>query len=247
MRKIGLLLFLSFLLFQTSVLAETDESGVTEAVKAAIKRILPSTTPDSVTLSPVSGLYEVVLGAKVLYISGDGNYLLEGDLFDLKKMKNLTESKRTVGRLKAVNGIDENTMIVFKPEKVKHIVTVFTDIDCGYCRKMHREMNAYMDEGIEIRYLAYPRSGVGTPSFYKAVGVWCADDKKQAMTDAKNGGKVPEVKEGTCKDPVKDHMAVAEVVGVSGTPTLVFEDGQVVPGYLPAKKLSAFFESRKNK
>lgn len=246
MIKIGFLLFLVFL-FQTSVFAEASAEGSKSdvndtAVKAVIKRILPSKTPDSITLSPVSGLYEVVVDAKVLYVSSDGNFLLEGDLFDLKTMKNLTESKRTVGRLKAINGIEESSMIVFKPEKVKNTITVFTDIDCGYCRKMHREMSDYMDEGIEVRYLAYPRSGVGTPSYDKAVGVWCADDKNKAMTDAKNGSKVPE---GKCDNPVKSHMAVADVVGVSGTPTLVFDDGQVVPGYLPAKRLSAFFESRK--
>ena len=143
MRKIGFLLFLGFL-FQTSIfsVAQGSESDVNDtAVKAALKKILPSNTPDSITLSPVSGLYEVVVGAKVLYVSSDGNFLLEGDLFDLKNMKNLTESKRTVGRLKAINGIEESSMIVFKPKKVKNIITVFTDIDCGYCRKMHREMN----------------------------------------------------------------------------------------------------------
>jgi thiol:disulfide interchange protein DsbC len=239
MRKISLLLFT--LIFYSSVFASSDDGS--DAVRAAVKRIMPNVSPDSVTPAPVPGLYEVIIGAKVLYISKDGKYLIEGDVFDLVKMKNLTETKRTRGRLKAVSNIEEDTMIVFSPEKVKHSITVFTDIDCGYCRKMHREMDDYMAEGIEIRYLAYPRSGINTPSYFKATGVWCADDRKQALTDAKNGGKVIKTKTG-CKHPVKDHMAVAEVVGVTGTPTLVFEDGQVIPGYLPAKRLIKFLDSK---
>jgi len=242
MRKISLLLIT--LIFYTGAFADTDSGA--DLVNAAIKRVMPNVTPDSVKLAPIPGLYEVIIGAKVLYISTDGKYLIEGDMFDLVKMKNVTETKRNVGRLKAVNDIDEDTMIIFKPEKVKHVVTVFTDIDCGYCRKLHREINTYLDEGIEIRYLAYPRSGVNTPSYFKAVGVWCADDRKQALTDAKNGGKVLKTS-ADCKHPVKEHMAVADVVGVSGTPTLVFSDGHVIPGYLPAEKLIKFLDSEVNK
>ena len=226
------------MLFQTSVFAASDDQAMT-AVKASLKRIMPSTTPDSISASPVAGLYEVIIGAKVLYISDNGKFLIEGDVFDLGGMKNLTEGKRTTGRLKAINGLSDDSMIVFTPEKkVKHTIKVFTDIDCGYCRKLHREMDDYLAEGIEIKYMAYPRSGKNTPSYYKAVGVWCADDKKKAMTDAKNGGKVATKEK--CDNPIDEHMAVAEVVGVTGTPTLVFSDGRVIPGYLPAKRLSAF-------
>jgi thiol:disulfide interchange protein DsbC len=238
MRKLSLLLFT--LVFYSSVFASTDDGS--DAVKAALKRIMPNASIDSVIPGPVPGLYEVIIGAKVLYISKDGKFLIEGDIFDLAKMKNLTETKRTKGRLKAVNNIEEDTMIIFAPKKVKHTITVFTDIDCGYCRKMPREMDDYM----AIRYLAYPRSGVNTPSYFKATGVWCADDRKQAMTDAKNGGKVIKTKSG-CKHPVKEHMAIADVVGVTGTPTLVFEDGQVIPGYLPAKRLIKFLDSKGKK
>lgn len=240
MRKFSILVSLLFMFQTMSFAADGDGDAL---VKAAIKRIMPTATPDSIILSPVTGLYEVIIGAKVLYLSADGRFLIEGDMFDLLSMKNVTESKRTTGRLKAVQAIAEDSMIVFRPEKVNHVVKVFTDIDCGYCRKLHREMDKYMAEGIEIRYMAYPRSGKNTPSYFKAVGVWCADDKKKAMTEAKNGGKVPESK--SCKHPVDEHMAVADVVGVTGTPTLVFEDGRVIPGYLPAKRLVGFLDSKK--
>lgn len=238
MKKTGLLIVLVSL-FQPVAIADTD-GQIPVAVKTAIERIMPTTPPDSISAAPVSGMYEIVFGAKVLYMSADGKYLIEGDVFDLNKMKNLTESKRTAGRLKAINKINEDTMIVYKPKKVKHSVRVFTDIDCGYCRKLHREMDSYMEEGIEIKYLAYPRSGKNTPSYHKAVGVWCSEDKQKAMTDAKNGGKAPDIK---CDNPVDEHMAIADVVGVTGTPTLVFEDGRVIPGYLPAKRLGAFLGS----
>jgi len=138
MRKMSLLLFT--LIFCSSAFASTDDGG--DAVKAAIKRIMPNVSPDSVTPAPVPGLYEVIIGAKVLYISKDGKFLIEGDMFDLLKMKNLTETKRTTGRLKAVSDIDEDTMIIFSPEKAKHQITVFTDIDCGYCRKMQCRMSS---------------------------------------------------------------------------------------------------------
>jgi thiol:disulfide interchange protein DsbC len=141
--------------------------------------------------------------------------------------------------------LDKDSMIIFSPEsgKAKYTITAFTDIDCGYCRKLHSEMKDYNDLGIEVRYVSYPRAGLNSPSYEKAVAVWCSVDRNKAMSSAKAGAsleqlkKAEQVKDQSCKDPIKQHMKVASMVGVTGTPTLVMDDGSVLPGYLPAQRL----------
>jgi len=212
-------------------------------VRVALKAAVPRSDPDSLTASPFPGMYEAVYGTQVLYISSDGRYLLEGDLFDLKTLTNLSEDKRQAGRAKVVNDIDPKTMIIFAAENPKYTVSAFTDIDCGYCRKLHREMAEYNKLGITMRYLAYPRSGVNTESYYKAVSVWCAADRKAAITEAKSGTTPPKRE---CDNPVQEHMAAARAVGVTGTPTLVLENGRVIPGYVEPQRLLQILEQSQN-
>lgn len=213
------------------------------AIKKVFSSIMPGTEADVIAPAAMNGLYEVVFGAQVLYMSPDGRYVIQGDLIDLVKKKNMTEATRSVQRAKLVKGIKDETAIVFEPKQAKHTITVFTDIDCGYCRKLHREIQDYLDQGIRVRYLSFPRSGVNTKSYYKAVNVWCADDQKKALTDAK-AGKTLDKKD--CVNPVKSHMKLAEQFGVSGTPTIVFDSGDVVPGYVPAARLINMLESEKS-
>ena len=211
--------------------AHADEA----AVKQAMTKLLPDVELDSVSESPVPGLFEVVIGPRVFYVSEDGHYLIQGNVIDTKTRENLTESKLAKAKKAAMDQVGEDTMIVFEPKASEHTITVFTDIDCGYCRKLHREINDFNQEGIRVRYLFYPRAGVGSPSYQKAVSVWCADDRLQAMTDAK-AGKPLETK--TCDNPVQDHMVLGELMGVTGTPAIVLEDGKLVPGYVPAKRMT---------
>lgn len=240
MRIKSLLLMLSGLMLSTLVFA--DEKSDIQEIKKVFEQVLPGTKPDSIAESKVGGIYEVVYGAQVVYISRDARYVFQGDLIDLKNRTNVTEATRSVQRAKLVKDIKDSTAIVFTPEKVKHTITVFTDIDCGYCRKLHREIQDYLAQGIKVRYLSFPRSGVDTKSYFKAVTVWCSDDKNKAMTDAK-AGVVQENKE--CENPIKEHMKLAEQFGVSGTPTIVFENGEVIPGYVPAARLSSMLENVK--
>lgn len=231
---ITMLVFLTGLAFSsTSMAGEAEEIAVISKVLA---ELMPAGKADSIKPAPFPGMYEALFGPRVIYISADGRYILEGDLYDLETRINLTETKRHAGRAKVVSAMDENDMIMFAPEagKLKHTITVFTDIDCGYCRKMHKQMKQYNELGITMRYLAYPRSGVDTPSYYKAVSVWCADDRPAAMTESKSGATLPRV---DCKNPVKQHMEAAKVVGVSGTPTMVLENGRVIPGYVEPQRL----------
>ncbi|WP_207891879.1 DsbC family protein [Thiogranum longum] len=227
------LMALMILCFPTFVSA--DEA----ADKAAIRTALGGAGVTSIEATPVAGLYEVVIGTQVVYISNDGHYLLQGDLIDFRTRKSLTEAKRANLRKQLVSALDESKMIIFKPEKVKHVVTVFTDIDCGYCRKLHSQMDEYLARGIEIRYLFFPRSGAHTASYDKAVSVWCADDRKQALTDSKNRRPVPKK---TCSNPIDEHMRLAEQLGLRGTPYILFENGQSAPGYVPPKQMAEMLD-----
>ena len=242
MNRIILVMTAIILSFSSAVMS--SESDEISKVKEILAKMIPNEKPDAVTKSPLPGLYEVIYGPEVMYVSGDGRFLVQGDLVDLESKKNLTEEKRSAGRRKLIASIDPSTMITFSPKNVKHVVTVFTDLDCPYCRKMHSEIADYNQRGIEIRYLAFPRSGLNTPSYFKAVSVWCSKDRKEALTIAKAGGKVDE---HTCDNPVRSHMMMGSQVGVTGTPTLVLEDGSVMPGYVPAQQLSELLDERMNK
>ncbi len=209
------------------------------ADEAAIRKALTGLQIDSVEPAPIEGLYEVVVGAHVVYVSADGRHMLQGDLVDLKTRTSLTEPRRRAAQLAALQAVGEDKMIVFKPEKVKHQVTVFTDIECGYCRKLHSEIDQYLDAGIEVRYLMYPRAGVGSSAYRQAVAVWCAEDRNSALTDAKAGKKI-EMK--SCDNPVEEHMDLARTLGLRGTPFMVLETGRVQPGYVPAKQLARLLD-----
>jgi len=236
------LVFLASFIF--AVQATAGEAEDVANIQKILTGLMPQAKADSIKPAAFPGMYEAVYGPQILYISADGRYMLEGDLYDLKSRTNLTESKRRTGRAKIVQDMDEKDMIVFSPEaeKVKYTITVFTDIDCGYCRKMHKEMETYNKLGIAVRYMAFPRSGVDTPSYFKAVSVWCADDRQEAMTKSKAGVTLPRAE---CDNPVKKHMEAANLVGVTGTPTLVLESGRVVPGYVEAKRLIEMLEQLK--
>ena len=216
----------------------------TKAVEEALKQALPNTKPDSIVPSPMPGLYEVAIGPKLFYVSEDGRFLVQGSLVDIKSRKDLTEEKQAQARLNALQKVGTNNMIVFKPKIGAHLAYVFTDIDCGYCRKLHSEIDQYMKEGIEIRYLFFHRSGPATDSYYKAVSVWCAKDRNEAFTKAKKGD-TPERKE--CDNPVDEHMALGNAMGANGTPMIVTEKGTILPGYVPAPQLSKILAQESGK
>lgn len=218
----------------SSALADDD------AIKKTLSNFMPEGKVESIKPSEVSGLYEVKLGGNIFYVSEDGKYLLQGNLYDTAAKKNLTESKMAGVRISALDKIGVANMIVFKPETSKHQVSVFTDIDCGYCRKLHSEMDKYMAEGITIRYLFFPRAGKGSDSYKKAVSVWCADDKNKALTMAKKGEAVASK---TCANPIDEHMKLGEEFGMNGTPMIITEKGNVLPGYVPAQQLAKILTS----
>lgn len=219
------------LLGLTLSVAQADEN----AIRQALTKSMPSVKVGAVTLSPINGLYEVTVGGNIFYVSDDGKYLVQGHLVDIAARTDLTEEKLGGARKQALEKLGLDKMIVFKPKESKHTVSIFTDIDCGYCRKLHSEIDQYMAEGITIQYLFFPRAGKGSDSYHKAVSIWCADDRKAALTAAKKGDTPPAK---TCANPVDEHMQLAEEFEVKGTPMMVTEKGNIFPGYLPAKQLA---------
>ncbi len=215
--------------------------NVPATVHDALKKLIPTEAPDRVSASPIKGVYEVAYGTTIFYISEDGKYLLQGDLIDVADRKNLTSFTRRAARGDIAKSIKKEDTIVFAPKEkpAEHVVYIFTDIDCPYCRKLHDEIGDYNNAGIEVRYLMYPRAGVGTPSYQKAVDVWCAKDRAEALTKSKAGQPVPKA---DCKNPVKAHMALGEQVGVTGTPAILLQTGDLIPGYRPAADLKKILD-----
>lgn len=214
-------------LASTAVLA--DVAGE-QKVRDAIKSMVPTATIDSIADSAMPGFYEVVMGGNVLYVSADGKYLMQGRVYDVGTKRDLTEAKEAVLRKVKVDEVGNDKRIIFAAKNPKHKVTVFTDIDCGYCRKLHQEMAQYNDLGISVEYLFFPRAGIGSPSFDHAVSVWCAADRNQAMTDAKAG---TQVEKKTCANPIAEAYQLGQKVGVTGTPAVIAEDGTMIGGYVP--------------
>ena len=210
--------------------------GHEEKIRAAFARVIPGLTVDGIRPSPVEGLYAVTAGHRIFYMSGDGENLISGDFYDLKTRTNLTDEHVATVRRDALKGLGDERTVAYAPEETKHTVTIFTDIDCPYCRKLHQEMDAYHAAGIKVRYLLYPRAGIGSPSYDKSVSVWCADDRNAAMDKAK---RMEAIDSKRCDNPVADHLALGEVFGIRGTPAIVLENGEVIPGYVPAERLAA--------
>jgi thiol:disulfide interchange protein DsbC len=238
MRKVFKIAVLS-LFGLTLPAANADEN----AIRESMAKSMPTVKIDSVKPSVVKGFYEVIVGTNIFYVSDDGKYLLQGRLVDVAARKDLTEEKLSGTRKQAIEKIGQENMIVFKPKIGKYTVTVFTDIDCGYCRKLHSEIDQYLAQGITIQYLFFPRAGKDSDSYNKAVSVWCADDRNAALTAAKKDQKVPAK---TCDNPVDEHMQLGADFDVKGTPMIVTEKGNIYPGYLPAKQLVEVLESEKN-
>lgn len=231
-RLINPFTLLVLFLFSTWVVAASPEKEIRDKVEAAF----PGLHIDGINKAAVAGLYEVVVGAEIVYVSQDGRYLIHGDLLDLDQNKqNLTEAKKGKARLALVNGVGESTMIVFRPKEIKHTITVFTDTDCGYCRKFHEGVPALNTAGVTVRYMAFPRAGEGSSTYNTMVNVWCAKDPHAAITKAKLGYPIPTNK---CKNqPVDKHLSVVRALDLTGTPVILFEDGTMLPGYLPPKQL----------
>jgi len=214
-----------------------------DLTKEELAATLPGVEAGDIHDSPLPGMYEIVLDSDVVYVSRDGSYLIQGDVFDLQERRNLTEQRRALARADLLASADPESMIVFGPdsENIRHTVTVFTDIDCGFCRQLHREMDQINALGVEVRYLSYPRTGPDTESWDKADKVWCNADRQTAFTEAILEDTVPE--QSCDATPVASHFQLGRQVSVLGTPTILTSDGVQLGGYLAPDELISKLEA----
>jgi len=184
--------------------------------------------------APVPGLLQIITDKGLFYTSKDGKFFIQGRIYNLDEgMRNETEVALSDMRLGGIKDF-QDSMIEYKADKEKYVVNVFTDITCGYCRKLHNQMDEYNDLGITIRYLAFPRGGLQSSSYKNMVSVWCADNPQKALTEAKNGDSV---EDNNCSTNVSQQYAFGQRIGVSGTPNIVMPDGSMIPGYQPPDQL----------
>jgi len=211
-----------------------------EDPRAGIAEMLPGIEASDVHETPLPGIYEVALGAQIVYVSSDRRYLFKGDIIDLTTNQSLTEARRDEIRLSQLANLDDASAVTFGPADARHTITVFTDVDCTFCRKLHQEVGALNDSSIRVRYLFYPRHGPGSDGWQKADAVWCSSDQQGAMTKAKRGEPVKG--EDCGATPVASHYDLGNKMGVRGTPAIVLENGQLISGYVPAAELTKFLD-----
>ena len=216
--------------------AGTAKTTVPADVRARVVSKLQGAKPEDVALSPVPGLYEVTMGGLIAYVSSDGKYLISGNVYDLDSQVNLTAARRSAARAKALAAAQEDQMIIFGPASSKMTVTVFTDIDCGFCRRFHNQIADLNKAGVRVRYMMFPRTGPGTESWRKAESVWCAKDRRDALTRAKRG---EELKSKSCPEAssVKSQWAMGEDLGVEGTPAIFTTTGDYIGGFMTPDQL----------
>jgi thiol:disulfide interchange protein DsbC len=202
-------------------------------VKAEIAKRL-EIKPEDIRPAPVPGLWEVASGTEVGYVSGDGRYYIDGDIFDMDSRVNLTDQRRKGARVALMQGVKDSETIVFAPQDVKYTINVFTDVDCTYCRKLHSEIAELNRLGVKVRYLMYPRNGPGTAAWKQAEAVWCSADRNDALTRAKRGEKIVAAE---CKDPVADQYRLGREAGINSTPSIITDQGDLIAGYLPAPRM----------
>ncbi|MGH8214540.1 MAG: DsbC family protein [Rhodanobacteraceae bacterium] len=207
---------------------------VRASIAATVARMAPAAKPQSILPVPIAGLYQVVVQGQVLYMTGDGRYVIQGDAFDVAARKSLNSLTLNRLRREAIAKLSRDRMIRFAPADPKYTVTVFTDLDCPYCRAFHANMAEINKLGIAVDYLFWPRTGLGTPSAQKAVDVWCDNDRRTALNRAFEGQAPPRA---TCQSPVAHDFNLGIDLGVDGTPTIIADNGVVLGGYVDPHEL----------
>jgi thiol:disulfide interchange protein DsbC len=199
-----------------------------------IAKKIPGAKVDDLRPSPISGIYEFHRDGDVGYVTSDGRYFLSGDLYDIDQDVNLTEKARTETRRMLLATIPDSETVTFAPANPRYTITVFTDVDCGYCRKLHSEIKDLNRLGVRVRYVFYPQQGPGSESWKAAEAVWCSADRADALTRAKKGETI---KAENCANPVARQYQLGHKLNMRGTPGIFTANGDYVTGYLPAPQL----------
>jgi len=211
---------------------------VRAAIAATVAQINDTAAITAIKPIPIDRLNEVLVQGTVLYVSDDGRYLLHGTLLDVEARKNLTEVAMSATRRELIAGIPDAEKIIYRPDgEVKHTITVFTDISCGYCQQLHKHLQGYLDHGIQVEYVAWPRGGVGSPAFADMERIWCASDRQAAYAAAVGGTSGSLLGPRECDNPVRSHYTLGEQLGVEGTPAVYDRNGMQHGGFMPPDEL----------
>jgi len=230
-------------------MTDSDKAAM-QSLKASLEDKLPGIEIADIAESPLEGFYQVFFSGQLLYVSADGMFVFTGNLLELADEAPINhsmeaiaemEARQAPARAKVIAAIDESDMVVFKAPEEKHVITVFTDVDCAYCRKLHREVPTLNKNGVTVRYLAYPRAGIGSAAYKKLVSVWCSEDRTAAMDDAKLKRKFGQK---SCKNPIAAQYELTREFNLSGTPALILEDGELIGGYVPSADLIGHLEDK---
>ena len=220
-------------------LGEASDEDVAQAIEKRLQDAGLGVEVHSVRPAPIAGMQEVEVGGDgYFYVTDDGRYLLAGNLYELQDddIVGITDQRRKAKRQALMADVPDSEMLIYSPESEPlAAVAVFTDTDCGFCRRLHTSMEEYHAHGIEVRYLAYPRAGVGSPTYEKMVSAWCANDPLEALTTLKLGEEIPAK---SCVNPVAEQYALGQEVGLSGTPAIVLPDGELLNGLVGADDLA---------
>jgi len=216
----------------TVMAADVDFSNVEQSIRA----LAPGAESIAISETPIEGLLMVQIEGDIVYATADGKYLIQGRVMEIATREDLTEAAKVELRRGLLAKVDMGSQITFAPDDPKYDLMVFTDIDCGYCRKLHAQIEEYNQQGIAIHYMAFPRAGIGSHSYEKAVSVWCAGNQQDALTQAKLGA---EPDPAQCDNPIDEQYELGRELGVTGTPSLVTAQGQMIPGYVPPEQLRA--------
>jgi len=228
--------FLRIFLFVFSTIAVSHASAddTIDELKQSLAKRLPQFEVSNIDETPIDGIYQVIISGQVIYMTSDARYMIDGNLIDLSTRRNYSEEAMSGVRLSQIEKLGEDKMVIYTPETTKHTITVVTDIDCPYCRRLHNEMDQYMAGGVQVRYIFMPLKGQG--DYRTTVSVWCSKDQNEALDMAKAGAEV-EAKD--CDNPIEEHLQISRSLGVRGTPAIILQDGSMLPGYVPADKLIA--------
>lgn len=237
MLRSAAVLFLLFCAAAASVRAASVEQPAAPDPRVALLKLLPAGSKlEDLRPSPIAGIYEFMQGAEISYLTADGKYFIDGNLYDMKSRDNLTEELRTHARIALISSVPESEMLIFSPPNPKYTITVFTDVDCAYCRKLHSQMAELNRLGIRVRYMFFPRTGPGTESWKKAEVVWCSANRNEALTRAKSGATL-DMNKICAPTPVKREYELGESIGVRGTPAIITESGDYISGYMEPREL----------
>ena len=226
------LYFLYYCFISVNILADDD---LKNKFHKSLSRLSSDFEITDIKNTPIEGIYQVMIGPDVIYMSYDGNYVLKGEILDINNRRNLTEDSLAETRVTLLNTISEDEYIEFSSDSTKKFIYVFTDVDCGYCRKLHQDVPELNSMGIAVRYLAYPRAGANSEIGQEMKDVWCSENRQQALTMAKNREKI---ESKTCNAPIARQHSLGRELGVTGTPAIFLENGRILPGYIPPNELA---------